>query len=158
MWAWYPILGSIIEIGVTAICVSACAPFLPLVAAITAGAVEGITTGRLDLALKAGLIAGATAWAFNAVGDLTYHNPNPFTQADPDSGFVKDSHGVSVFDNPTSTSKGWDPHEVNQSSIPDSLRIIQRGGDPHHYEIVPRPGANLTPGQFINACTSIMCK
>src|SRR6266849_4519239 len=39
-----------------------------------------------------------------------------------------------------------------------SLRIIQRGGDPHHYEIVPRPGANLTLGQFVNACTSIMCK
>jgi YD repeat-containing protein len=56
------------------------------------------------------------------------------------------------------TSKGFNAYEVDQSSIPGSLRIIQRGADPSHYEIVPRPGANLTPKQFVDACTSIVCK
>jgi RHS repeat-associated protein len=77
---------------------------------------------------------------------------------DPNTGFVKDTHGISVFDNPLSVSAaGRIPYRVDQSSIPDSLRIIQRGGDPHHFEIVPMAGANLTPQQFINACTSIVC-
>ena len=83
--------------------------------------------------------------------------PNEF-KVDPATGFVKDSHGVSVFDNPQSvSSKGFVPHQVDQSSLSDSLRIIQRGSDPRHFEIVPRPGANLTPEQFTHACSSIVC-
>ena len=77
---------------------------------------------------------------------------------DPRTGLVKDTHGVSVFDNPMSvSSRGFTPHLVDQSSIPDSLRIIQRGADPRHFEIVPKPGANLTQQQFTNACGSIVC-
>ncbi|MDI1257915.1 RHS repeat-associated core domain-containing protein [Aquabacterium sp.] len=84
--------------------------------------------------------------------------PNDF-KVDSRTGFVKDSHGVSVFDNAASvSSKGFVPHRVDQSSVPDSLRIIQRGADPHHFEISPMPGANLTPQQFINACSSIVCR
>ena len=83
--------------------------------------------------------------------------PNDF-KVDPKTGFVKDTHGVSVFDNPLSvSSKGYVPHRVDQNSIPDSLRIIQRGGDSRHFEIVPNPSANLTPQQFINACGGIAC-
>ncbi len=79
--------------------------------------------------------------------------PNEF-KVDPETGLVRDTHGVSVFDNPDSvSSKGFTPHEINPSTIPDELRIIQRGQDPHHYEIVPQPGANLTPAQF-GACLS----
>ncbi|HYD78256.1 MAG TPA: RHS repeat-associated core domain-containing protein, partial [Paucimonas sp.] len=80
-------------------------------------------------------------------------------KVDPMTGFVKDTHGVSVFDNAASvSSKGFVPHQVDLNSVPDSLRIIQRGADPHHFEIVPQVGANLTPQQFINACSSIVCK
>jgi RHS repeat-associated protein len=65
--------------------------------------------------------------------------PNDF-KVDPKTGFVKDTHGVSVFDNPASvSSKGFVPHRIDQNSIPDSLRIIQRGSDPRHFEIVPKP-------------------
>jgi hypothetical protein len=79
-------------------------------------------------------------------------------KVDPKTGFVKDTHGVSVYDNPLSVSNnGRIPYRVDQSSIPDSLRIIQRGGDLTHFEIVPKPGANLTPQQFTNACSSIVC-
>jgi hypothetical protein len=70
-----------------------------------------------------------------------------------------DTRGVSVFDNPTSvSSKGFVPYKVDRSSIPDSLRIIQRGSDLHHFEITPKPGANLTQQQYIDACSSIVCK
>ena len=78
---------------------------------------------------------------------------------DPVTGFVKDTHGVSVFDNASSvSSKGFVPHQIDMSSVPETLRVIQRGADPRHFEFVPRPGANLTPDQFIRACSSIVCK
>jgi len=56
--------------------------------------------------------------------------PNDF-KVDPASGTVKPTYGVSVFDNPGSvTSKGFVPHDVDLSSVPPELRIIQRGADP----------------------------
>lgn len=83
--------------------------------------------------------------------------PNEF-KVDPATGFARETHGVSVFDNPASVAnKELVPHRVNQGTIPDELRVIQRGRDPHHYEIVPRPGANLTPDQFIACLSRIQC-
>lgn len=79
-------------------------------------------------------------------------------KVDRTTGRVKDGYGVSVFDNVNSvTSRGFEAYRVDQSSIPDSLRIIQRGNDIHHFEIVPRPGVDLTPRQFIDACSGILC-
>ena len=79
-------------------------------------------------------------------------------KVDSATGTVKPTHGVSVFDNPNSvSSKGFVPHKVDQSTIPDSLQTIQRGKDPAHFEITPKPGANLTPEQFIDACSGIKC-
>ncbi|TQV84842.1 hypothetical protein FKG94_04700 [Exilibacterium tricleocarpae] len=83
--------------------------------------------------------------------------PNEF-KVDKVTGTVKPTHGVSVFDNPSSvSSKGFVPHKVDQSSVPDTLQIIQRGKVPRHFEITPKPGANLTPQQFIDACSKISC-
>lgn len=85
-------------------------------------------------------------------------SPNRF-KVDPDTGFVRDTHGVSVFDNPGNVSRRrFTPHEVDQSTIPSQLRIIQRGHDPSHYEIVPRPGANLTPDKFATCLAAIGCR
>lgn len=65
------------------------------------------------------------------------------------TGFVKPTHGVSVFDNPDSVvSKGFEPHRIDLTSIPSDLQIIQRGNDPHHYEITPRPGTSLLPEEY----------
>ena len=88
--------------------------------------------------------------------DLT-PRPNDF-KVDGATGTVKPTHGVSIFDNPSSvSSKGFVPHKIDQSTIPDSLQIIQRGKDSAHFEITPKPGANLTPQQFFDACSSIKC-
>jgi RHS repeat-associated protein len=69
--------GSLIQIAVTSICAASvvCAPLVPLVAAGTAFAIAGITTGNLDYALRAGLIAGVSALAFEAVGQITSQMP-----------------------------------------------------------------------------------
>jgi RHS repeat-associated protein len=66
-------LGQIFQLVATTVCVltPGCGPFLPLVAALSSAIVTGITTGRLDLALKAGFIAGATALAFFEIGEAT---------------------------------------------------------------------------------------
>jgi hypothetical protein len=83
--------------------------------------------------------------------------PNDY-KVDPSTGFVKETHGVSVFDNPDSvSSKGFVPHQIDIDTIPDSLRIIQRGADLRHFEIVPKPGANLTPEAYNDALCQIQC-
>jgi RHS repeat-associated protein len=87
----FPIIGAIIKIAATAICyaVPGCSVFWAAV--IASAAVAGITTGKLSEAFKAGVIAGATALAFNAIGDITgqmaglpagVHGPlDPFSEA-----------------------------------------------------------------------------
>jgi RHS repeat-associated protein len=84
--------------------------------------------------------------------------PNEF-KIDPATGTVRPTHGVSVFDNPQSvSSKGFVPHEVDQSTISGELRVIQRGSDPRHYEIVPQAATSLTPEQFTELLCRILCK
>ncbi len=79
-------------------------------------------------------------------------------RVDPETGFVLPGRGVSVFDNPGSvSSKGFDPYPVDSTSIPPELRVIQCGVDPHHYEVVPRPDANLTPEEFTSCLSQIQC-
>lgn len=74
--------------------------------------------------------------------------PNEY-RVDATTGFVKPTHGVSVFDNPESVvSKGFEPHRIDLTSIPSDLQIIQRGNDPHHYEITPRSGTSLLPEEY----------
>lgn len=81
--------------------------------------------------------------------------PNEF-RVDPQTGFVHGTHGVSVFDNPTSVvSRGFDPYEIEMSSVPEELTFIQRGQDLAHYEIVPASGAQLTPEGYISSLNHI---
>ena len=80
-------------------------------------------------------------------------------KVNPTTGTVLPTHGVSVFNNAESVlSKGYIPHELDLSSISSELQIIQRGKDITHFEIVPTPGANLTPGQFTKALCLICIK
>ena len=70
-----PILGNIL----TAAAGAFCTPFGlgPVCATLASAAVTGLASGKLGLALKAGLISAATAFAMFEVGQLTFHNP-PF--------------------------------------------------------------------------------
>jgi RHS repeat-associated protein len=79
-------------------------------------------------------------------------------RVDSETGFVKGSHGVSVFNNTGSLkAKKFDPHAIDMDTMPSTLRIIQRGNDPKHYEIVPAPGANLTPERYAGELSKIRC-
>jgi len=54
---------------------------------------------------------------------------------DPTTGLLRTTHGISVYDRPDNLDRFGGAYEV--VSVPDKLRIIQRGRDPHHSEIVP---------------------
>ncbi len=50
------------------------------------------------------------------------------------NGMVQPTHGVSLYNNPKRVEK-WDTLII--MSIPSTLKIIQRGADPEHFEIGP---------------------
>jgi hypothetical protein len=56
-------------------------------------------------------------------------------RSDPATGLLRTTHGISVFDRPDNLDRFGGAYEV--MTVPDTLRIIQRGRDPHHFEIVP---------------------
>jgi hypothetical protein len=77
------LVGAVFQIAASAICmaVPGCQPFLPLIAATTSGFFAGVTSGSLQVALRAGVISFATAMAFKGVGDITLgpgHTPAEF--------------------------------------------------------------------------------
>ena len=52
-----------------------------------------------------------------------------------DEGLVKTTHGISVNTDPSAVSRFGTPNKI--IDIPDGLKIIQRGANLSHYEIVP---------------------
>jgi RHS repeat-associated protein len=92
-------------------------------------------------------------------GELPDFAPRPHEFKVDDKGFVKPTHGVSVFDNPQSVaSKGFTPHKIDNSTVPAELGVKQRGKDPRHYEITPQSDAKLTPEQYTEKLQEIRTK
>jgi hypothetical protein len=56
-------------------------------------------------------------------------------RTDPVTGLLQPTHGISVFNRPDHLDRFGGAHRV--TSLPVELRIIQRGRDPSHFEIVP---------------------
>lgn len=54
---------------------------------------------------------------------------------DKATGLVKDTHGLSLDINPDTVSKFGGAYKIE--SIPDGLKVIQRGSRAEHFEIVP---------------------
>ncbi|MCE9577121.1 MAG: hypothetical protein K8W52_28495 [Deltaproteobacteria bacterium] len=102
---------------------------------------------------------GKRYWRGAKPGEAPQFSPRASDfKVDNATGLVKPTHGVSVFDNPQSVmQKGMVPYEVDQASIPDAVCIRQRSSDPKHFEIMPKPDANLTPADFTAACKGILC-
>jgi hypothetical protein len=59
-------------------------------------------------------------------------------------GLVKTTHGLSVNRSQSGLERFGGAQQIR--SIPEELRIIQRGADPNHFEIVPR--TPMTPARF----------
>ena len=73
-------------------------------------------------------------------------------RVDPATGLLRTTHGISVFDRPDDLDRFGGAHEV--VSLPDKLRIIQRGRDPHHFEIVP--AVPMPPAEYEEALQQIV--
>jgi hypothetical protein len=56
-------------------------------------------------------------------------------RVDPNTGLLRTTHGISVYDRPDNLDRFGGAYQV--TAVPDTLKVIQRGRDPHHYEIVP---------------------
>jgi hypothetical protein len=65
---------------------------------------------------------------------------------DPNTGFVKPTNGISVHRDPNKVRRFGGAYKI--IFLPDTLRMIQRGRDPQHYEIVPKEANLLTFEQF----------
>ncbi|OQY44163.1 MAG: hypothetical protein DRR08_29335 [Candidatus Parabeggiatoa sp. nov. 2] len=78
--------------------------------------------------------------------DVTFE-PKPHEyKIDKNTGMVKPTHGISVFDNPHSLeNKGFTPNLLDLASVPKTLQIKQRGSDPHHSEIMPLKSMQIEP-------------
>src|SRR5947209_9126378 len=54
---------------------------------------------------------------------------------DPTTGLVKATHGMSVWDRPDGLERFGGAYRV--TTLPPELRVVQRGRNVHHFEIVP---------------------
>jgi RHS repeat-associated protein len=72
-------------------------------------------------------------------------------------GLVDTKFGVSVFDNAASvSSKGFIPHEIDMGTVPDTLKIVQKAANPHHFEIMPENP--MTEADYKADLAKIKCK
>jgi hypothetical protein len=63
-------------------------------------------------------------------------------RVDPRTGLLRTTHGVSVYNRPDNLDRFGGARRM--VSVPGDLRIIQRGLDPHHHEIVPARPMSLS--------------
>ena len=78
-------------------------------------------------------------------GNQFIAKPNE-VKIDRKTGFVKPTNGISVHLNPNQVKKFGGAYKI--IDLPNTLKIIQRGRDLQHYEIVPRTANLLTFEQF----------
>ncbi|OKH44335.1 hypothetical protein NIES2101_28410 [Calothrix sp. HK-06] len=65
---------------------------------------------------------------------------------DQNTGFLKPTNGIYVHLDPNKVRRFGGAYKIIY--FPDTLKMIQRGGDPQHYEIVPKEANLLTFEQF----------
>jgi hypothetical protein len=78
-------------------------------------------------------------------GNQFIAKPNE-VKIDPKTGFVKPTNGISVHLDSNKVRRFGGAYKI--IDLPDTLKIIQRGRDLQHYEIVPRAANLLTFEQF----------
>lgn len=77
-------------------------------------------------------------------GGGTLHASPKDTKHDPISGNLKTTHGISVETDPARLIRFGQTRQIK--SIPPTLKIIQRGRRPTHFEIVPRK--TMSPEEY----------
>jgi RHS repeat-associated protein len=89
------------------------------------------------------MLMGMTAY-YRGGGTLQARNID--VKIDPGTGLVQPGRGVSVNTEAGSLEKFGGAYKINEGSVPPELEIIQRGGNPNHYEITPREP--MTPARY----------
>ncbi len=74
-------------------------------------------------------------------GNKFQARPNE-VRIDPETGYVKPTHGISVHLSSDRLRRFGGTYKI--IFLPNTLKTIQRGRDPQHYEIVPREANLLT--------------
>jgi hypothetical protein len=100
--------------------------------------------------IRGGDECGQNFYRGSRPGEPVSFQPKPGEyKIDPDSGTVRPTRGVSIFDNRERlVGMGFIPHRIDLSSLPSDLPIIQQGTKPDHYEITPREGTSLLPAEY----------
>ena len=93
-----PILGNILTIAAAALCAPGAVVCAGIVSSLTSAAVTGLASGKLGLALKAGLISAATAIAMYEAGELTGNFSGTLTKAGGHGAlaFLSDAHVFNI--------------------------------------------------------------
>ena len=68
------------------------------------------------------------------------------------TGMLDSRRGVSVYDRSDNLDRFGGAHRV--TNVPSSLKVVQRGRDPHHYEIVP--ATPMTLDEYEEALATIV--
>jgi hypothetical protein len=96
---------------------------------------NGGETGESPIVKPPTVAVGETEHnVFRGGGDFTVKDKD--IKIDPQTGQVKTTHGISVHTDAEKMSKFNGAFKI--VSLPDELRIIQRGKDMNHFEIVPK--------------------
>jgi hypothetical protein len=94
-----PIVGNILTVAAAALCGPGAAACAAIAASVTSAIVTGLASGDLGFALKSGLIAAATAVAFNVAGKITGALPGGSFLPDGSDGptqFLSEAHGFNI--------------------------------------------------------------
>jgi hypothetical protein len=79
--------------------------------------------------------------------------PKPYeVKIDSATGLLQTTHGVSVFDRPDNLDRFGGVYQI--TAVPNDLNIVQRGRDPHHFEIVP--AWPMTPAEYEDALNQVV--
>ncbi len=79
-------------------------------------------------------------------GGSTLQATSKDVKINEETGLVQPGRGVSINTEPGGLDKFGGAYKINSGSIPPELEIIQRGGNPNHYEIAPREP--MTPARY----------
>ena len=70
------------------------------------------------------------------------------------TGLLRTDRGISLFDDPAKAERFGAVYVVE--SLPEGLKVQQRGRDPSHYELIP--AAPMTVGRYVELLTHVVLR
>jgi hypothetical protein len=86
-------------------------------------------------------------------GDSNFEARPYEVRIDPETNYVKPTHGILIHQDADRIRRFGGAYKI--VFLPDTLKIVQRGRDLGHYEIVPREANLLTYEQYLDELRKI---